>query len=512
MKKIRCFVVGILISIIIVIVVHSFRSNKTSQPDNPDQLKLDDVRNEINNRNENALCSDISVDQAAYQLADTDKKYTDEELKKLATNHGENSVTKEQAMEDVDTYFEILKDSYAGYNYFGGDEKFNPAKEEIKLEIQNNEMDEIMPSTLMVIILRNLNFFTDSHLRLNSASNGAEAYCYYESSKMKFYKHNDEYYSIIDGKQWYLEASFNQYMKYTIDKSGEIVYGLFGTVINSSDLPFAVKLKKDKAEKIIEISWNQCNVGKASGKSLSKKDNVNISTIYDMTLGTKTMLEEIDATKKLSENQYGILDLRNNNGGAHEEGLLWLYTYTGQVIDVNTTAYFRNTMFNKYMSNEYVKKTYGNTEYLSKLMKLSEFASKEKDAMDEYTNVMAKMDTNVNLWLNGLDNLNSNNMIDSKTNLFVLQSKEDYSAGELLVMGLKKVKNVITVGSNTNGSIHTGSVLSFYLPNSGISATISRSLLTNLDKDLDTYGIEPDIYISDGNAEDAVLRCIRYYK
>lgn len=49
------------------------------------------------------------------------------------------------------------------------------------------------------------------------------------------------------------------------------------------------------------------------------------------------------------------------------------------------------------------------------------------------------------------------------------------------------------------------------LPNSKTTFTFSISVVTGLDKDFDVYGLEPDIYIADDDAQEAVLKCIEYY-
>lgn len=78
-------------------------------------------------------------------------------------------------------------------------------------------------------------------------------------------------------------------------------------------------------------------------------------------------------------------------------------------------------------------------------------------------------------------------------------------------MMLDNVENVVSVGTNTNGCIHFGSVLPLALPNSKTMFTFSISILTGFDKDFDVYGLEPDIYIADDDAQEAVLKCIEYY-
>ena len=50
------------------------------------------------------------------------------------------------------------------------------------------------------------------------------------------------------------------------------------------------------------------------------------------------------------------------------------------------------------------------------------------------------------------------------------------------------------------------------LPNSKLKLSFSQGINIGPDKELDIYGIEPDIYIASEDAQEAVLRCIDYYK
>lgn len=79
-------------------------------------------------------------------------------------------------------------------------------------------------------------------------------------------------------------------------------------------------------------------------------------------------------------------------------------------------------------------------------------------------------------------------------------------------MMLDNVENVVSVGTNSNGCVHCGAVTPMALPNSKTMFTFSMSILTNLDNDFDVYGLEPDIYIADEDAQEAVLKCIEYYE
>ena len=62
-------------------------------------------------------------------LAALDGGFTREEMDRILTKRAAAAVSAEQAREDVETAFLLLKHCYGAYDYFGGDQVFLPLKE-----------------------------------------------------------------------------------------------------------------------------------------------------------------------------------------------------------------------------------------------------------------------------------------------------------------------------------------------------------------------------------------------
>ena len=62
-------------------------------------------------------------------LAALDGGFTREEMDRILTERAAAAVSAEQAREDVETAFLLLKHCYGAYDYFGGDQVFLPLKE-----------------------------------------------------------------------------------------------------------------------------------------------------------------------------------------------------------------------------------------------------------------------------------------------------------------------------------------------------------------------------------------------
>ena len=98
-----------------------------------------------------------------------------------------NFIKIDEAFEDVEYLFSLLKYGYSAYEYFGGDEVFKAAKESIQTSLSNLKEDNIPTSIFTDILYSQLSFIQDSHFIL-----GSYKLCnytkYYSSRKLTFYK------------------------------------------------------------------------------------------------------------------------------------------------------------------------------------------------------------------------------------------------------------------------------------------------------------------------------------
>ena len=89
----------------------------------------------------------------------------------------QKSLTWEEMQEDIDYLFDFLHDSYALYDYFGGDEVFGKAKEAVIKECWSSESKtgEVLEQSL----LKNLTFVKDAHFSLNQKYPAANTYPFF---------------------------------------------------------------------------------------------------------------------------------------------------------------------------------------------------------------------------------------------------------------------------------------------------------------------------------------------
>ncbi|MBS0673330.1 hypothetical protein KFO60_13520, partial [Enterococcus faecalis] len=99
--------------------------------------KINDEREEFQKK------TPPKVEDYIDDLALSDDEFDDYELKSILPNfntkpfEGKRILTNKEALEDVEVLFKLFKYAYAPYKYFGGDNKFNKAKQDIMYEINN---------------------------------------------------------------------------------------------------------------------------------------------------------------------------------------------------------------------------------------------------------------------------------------------------------------------------------------------------------------------------------------
>jgi len=70
---------------------------------------------------------------------------------------------KDEALEDVEFFFALLKYGYAGYQYFGGDERFVAAKELIVREVEEDLPRRFTTGVFENTLYKHLSFINDGH-------------------------------------------------------------------------------------------------------------------------------------------------------------------------------------------------------------------------------------------------------------------------------------------------------------------------------------------------------------
>lgn len=390
------------------------------------------------------------------------------------------------AKEDIEFYFKMLRQFYGGYLHFGGDERFNKAKEECLSYLGNSGMIET--NKLVLILLTATNFVKDNHFTIsNKRFNAASKY--FSNEEVSFYKKENKIYDEMGRQVVAVDQDDNveDYFYLSLNEAGEICWH-FGVILKKFPQPSYILTYDNGEQENIPVDY--VYIKNTVRYSESEIDNVPIVQIGEMfsEYGEDKDLARqfLDSAQRLSKNRVAIIDIRNNSGGNGLLPLKWAENYAGQRVGLNGSGimiYDGDLTINDHL--------------------LIDDSQKMSEIMDYFDTV------EIGKGIYQRKNCN-NAMVENDQVLFVLMNGYSASAAEYLIDALHNVENVIFVGTPSAGCLQSdnGNVLA--LPNSKIKVAFGNSWS---EYDSEYYqefeGFQPDIWINSSNLEEIVVKFIK---
>ncbi len=484
-------------------------------------ITLDELMAQLNEQRQNDVRTTISDSEIFLPDYESDEfqsvEFDEEELALLTPEQQhspQGNLSYEEAALDIDYLFRLLKTSYAPYEYFGGDEVFDKAKENILADIS------IFGNTISVprlekAIIDNLDFMIDSHFSLNSISGvDFDEYVYYYDATHREFRHDESgYFTLIDNEKYYISSENEQYMKLTVGKTGELVYGLIALCKENAvhTLPKNIELfcKSNYKSLDFKVRWITDSYNYAT--TLVWKDTVDGipltgvgAMMVDNDYCIREMNDFVNYAKTLRDEEVFILDLRGNGGGLSTISYMWLYNLTnGAELEGEYSMIYYMSMLNYFV-------TEGNDDEIIDALLKFDFFSENPELKDELLSEEDDDEYGEGYILETEDSWN-----DYDGTVFVLCDKAVASAGEMFLLELMDLENVVIFGTNSNGCLISGGTnyyVPVYLPHSGISVYYSTILiLTDDSEEFDAKGILPDVVICGEDEAKAAARCWNYY-
>ncbi|HVI40351.1 MAG TPA: S41 family peptidase [Anaerovoracaceae bacterium] len=424
-----------------------------------------------------------SVAAKAYMGQRLDSLLSAQEIQALASQRygKKDTLTVEEALQDVDTLFRTYKSAYGLYYYFG-ESAFSDAEATIIKEL--NKKQSIHTNDLEKLIGRNLLFMRDAHSRVGGylpTVEGGYVKKYHYASNIYLQKDETGYFRIKSGEQWYLTAvngnsQIAPYVKPCIQADGSITYGLGQLFKDAAQaksiktITFSTANGKSKTEK---IKWTLGeNYAKSSihtpDYSYSTKSGVPIVTIRSMKGDARQLNDFVNSGKTLRGKKTVIIDIRSNGGGNNAYPDNWFKNFTGALPQLRMT-HIRN----------------------------------ESALAQALGNGSAKG------WIS---NSKAGRFVPNKTNIIVLIDSNAGSAGESMIMNLRTLENVVFIGSNSAGFLIGANQLDLSLPISGMPVTITQGIhFIEGGENRDGIGFEPDIWVNPKDALTLALKMVEYY-
>lgn len=410
---------------------------------------------------------------------------SDDEIKALVTNHPtRQSVSRDDALADVDLLFRALHNAYAAYYYFGED-KFDAAEAEVKAWVQKQKTVNV--EKLGQTINTALQFVQDAHFAIRPGEENVKqqkAWYSYIGTEQSFSKDDSGYYRMIDGEKWYVDSLSNKSseMSPVLRANGSLGYaptllchGKAGssdtiTLRNGDGVTRTDKIVWKANESLLDDTWDRSS---ACYRYLEENGILYLSIrLFDNRRFADTVLPEYAASGSKAKNcKLVIYDLRSNGGGDDRYARTWTQNFTGaKSVEPKVAAGNRG----------------------SKLGNAAGF------------NWMS-----VGIFDGGVSR---GNWLPNDIPVIVLMDSRCGSSGESALTFAKTMDNVIVIGSNSAGYQLCGNVYDYSLPCTGITACfgVSLSFYGSMDN-VDYKGYEPDLWCNPKTALQSVLNMVERY-
>ena len=406
-----------------------------------------------------------------------------------------SEISREDALEEIDFLFKMLKYGYAGYGLFGGDETFARSKEKIKEEIR--ELEVLPIAEYRAIIIENLSFINDGHFRIGNQALFTRHHFHY-SREIDFARDERGFYTISEGENNYLDSvngkDPEEYLKLSLNEEGKLVYRL-AKVTPGDGWPYPVTLSyadNRRPEEEVNLFPIQSRGFDRVIYDSYEKDGLPV-VVNRIAPGLEEAERKrfTEGAKELKDAKVAILDIRGHVGGSDMYGRGWVKNYTSSL---RTPA----------RGGVYVDLRTQTAQQF--LVRWNEGLGLDAGwARSRFSPVAG-----------GWSDINFSNPRFQKNDryLIVLIDDNNASAGESFVRFLKQVENVIIIGSNTSGVSTVGNVGTFFLPTSAIPIQMGVSIFLGLDLEIrEGIGIEPDIWVDPrGSVELAVKFANNYLR
>ena len=403
-------------------------------------------------------------------------------------NHpGKATLTRAEALEDVDLYFRALHYSYGAYYYFG-EENFQKAENTIHAKLSSCKT--ITRDQLISLMYSNLLFVRDGHFciagRYEPAYESSVQYLYYYSDR-SFGKDANGYYLLGESEKWYYTScgNANAEMQPYLEKSGRVCYSLRqfcpATAAHTTDI---ITLTKGGETKTVSLTWSLSQSYLEDGSQVPdyhylKSNGIALITIrrFDWNY-EETMDEFVRTGSDLKNAKLIIIDARSNSGGDEDFIKNWLKSYTGEEPEQKTiisnwgTAMFDRTQAYADLGEEFAAFRTGDKDY----------------------------------------ELFQGKLLENSTPILLLTDSMSGSAGESIVTYCRTLDNCLVIGGSTRGAQLVGNVRGWMLPNSGIGFQFGQALhFIYSMENVEGKGYAPDLWCNPKTSLQSVLNMLERY-
>ena len=406
----------------------------------------------------------------------------------------------DEAAEEIDLLFSLMKYGYAGYQYFGGDEVFSRAREGMLHDLLRYAQAVPVVEYLDLICGR-LGFVQDGHFGIENAIL-CKDYQYWADCSCEFELDQDGFYNVDSLNSRRLisvnGADPSAYMRPSIDEDGIVKY--VPGVVSSEHLN-GITLSMEFSDGTSQNATLNAVVASESGGPAYELDGIDGIPIiairsFSPTPRNKPLLDRMLADAEgLWEQEAIIIDLRGNSGGNEQYVFSWLLRFvltypTPQSVRVDLLTDVANMLT---LNARLLQEEPGSSlaVYYTRMRELQRSTARPGWSEVRQTRAVRAV---------------------SDPFIAVLVDRDTASAGESFVQCLRQMDNVVLIGVNTKGLCLTGTPGLVSLPHSGATLSVPTALRFTGDfTNVDGMGYFPDFWVHPDCALERTLKFMRRY-
>jgi len=465
-----------------------------SEPVSITPLTLDDILEMANTRREGIIKPSEDIAAALVQgreppTIDVSQFFNEVSAAQIISGN--------DAIYDAQIFFDITRQVYGAYTYFGGDEVFLPIFKYVldRLSTQDywqlDDFSALLFDSLYPVI-------SDNHFIIHGRRLGVNHNFYVSDTA---FERSENGLRNIETGLYVAEAvghDLDKLFRLAMNDSGKFYY-----------IPIVVRpefLSEYNLTLVYECGDNQAltlrrhNPSRRNFQPVSlarRAHNIPLVTIMSMGFPTSTYgsgsrdaRRFLSIAEELRDEPVIIVDIRSNGGG---NGILhrqWLHILTGEIVPGN---YF-GMRVNNY---DTFRETVINSPYDS-------WFFNPIDLLDTYYPRIPFGDYHI------LSHTLPNRIIENDQLIILLTDRFVASAGDAFADAMLNMENTLIIGQNTGGVLHTDLTYSpLFLPNSGLRFGLGRTIHLHPEGHLqEGIGVAPDIWFTGNFIITAILNML----
>ncbi|MCL2557446.1 MAG: S41 family peptidase [Treponema sp.] len=434
------------------------------------------------------------------------------------------AISREDAAEDARLLFDIMRNGYTGYGYFGGDAAFLPALDSALARLDAME-SRVQKSDFLNVLVQELGpLIADNHFLLHNVQLGALNHVPYMNDEIVMRRAEDgRLLAEIDGNACYVlgaelgDGTPVDAIMPTLTREGEIAW-IFGRLMGHPNREIVALLEDAQSGERFSRPVSLSRVeGPGQGPSpgghslLSAREENGATILVNRSMfgdwpndgGRYEAYEEFYRSGlEMRDRPVLILDIRHHGGGYSYMAYQWIRAYAG--LEPSDSAAFMEHALASLALDALSKALYPVDPEFS-----YDF-ERTPDWWGLYDQWAEDPDRSAQ-WI--LPDEWDGGLLPNENLVIVLVDYYVASAGEALAGYLRQLENVLFVGTNTRGVLVTGGVVRAALPRSGLFIQLGTSTL-NLRPDLSPFegvGLLPDLWVPPGESLERVLAFVERY-